>query len=848
MTSNARTELKQLIDTQLTDLAPRRSLRPVPADQRIQAWLEKTFAAHGPLPRLPAETFTLDHAGMARELSLPRNGDDCASPLLKSYRLRNGVLHNPASDRRTTQGVFHIVEGGLPVPDDKLGVPPGVFVRMLERALQPPADLARLPYTANDALGVTCFVSLLLRPLVVPAVPGFCSEKRYEVRFFVPGSLVSNLDFVENIFGNAGDPTLPENDSALDPEHWTGHTGCVILAPHLTGLRKKDLGLPHFDQATERQRRDGMCWKKEDELYNGGSAFKICARDAAGVVITLIADNYYGYCKKEVKTQISYSANLFGLAEEEHAGGALVYPTYDLGEEFSSGLHVQSRGHSFTEVAERYAGLIDVKPEGYAVDREYADIIYVPEDVSFDLVAQTVTWEWNGQAQKLPLMAGRTYVRPSGYKVHIEQPPGHSAWHLVGTVAEGTLCHKPCTVSGGGKSEISKPISDAILPGPVFVADFDQDMDRVAALINRDYSTRFRDAAKRGPDHRPILSPERSLGSVIKLLTPAEQEYTAEYNTWLRSISQYIKEIVFVVKRHYCPSWGDNWRDHFSVDLLNGNPGNELKCDNRKLTASYLRIGYDADGAWRVFGLREDYHPAYKIQVEDDITASVVVPGATPAEPSRKFVENCETRLFQRPDEAIHRGYDKLTEKELAQPGNFISNFEPLDRVGAQTLVDEAIGFSKYTEPMKQLVRAAAAGEPGPSWFVSSAHPRIVEETGGTYVEPTIFDGVDNAMRIAKEEIFGPVLSVITFDTVEEAIAIANDTPYGLAAGVWTANISKAHRTAKALRAGSVWVNQYDGGDMTAPFGGFKQSGNGRDKSLHALDKYTELKATWIKL
>ncbi|MDT3711638.1 MAG: aldehyde dehydrogenase [Pseudomonadaceae bacterium] len=125
---------------------------------------------------------------------------------------------------------------------------------------------------------------------------------------------------------------------------------------------------------------------------------------------------------------------------------------------------------------------------------------------------------------------------------------------------------------------------------------------------------------------------------------------------------------------------------------------------------------------------------------------------------------------------------------------------------------------------------------------------RTLEETGGLYVEPTIFDGVDNAMKIAQEEIFGPVLSVISFDSAEEAVAIANDTPYGLAAAVWTADLSKAHRTARALRAGSVWVNQYDGGDMTAPFGGFKQSGNGRDKSLHAFDKYTELKATWIKL
>ncbi|WP_374439202.1 aldehyde dehydrogenase [Pseudomonas panipatensis] len=125
---------------------------------------------------------------------------------------------------------------------------------------------------------------------------------------------------------------------------------------------------------------------------------------------------------------------------------------------------------------------------------------------------------------------------------------------------------------------------------------------------------------------------------------------------------------------------------------------------------------------------------------------------------------------------------------------------------------------------------------------------RVLEETGGTYVEPTLFDGVSNAMKIAREEIFGPVLSVIEFEDVEEAVRIANDTPYGLAAALWTRDISKAHQTARALRAGSVWINQYDGGDMTAPFGGFKQSGNGRDKSLHAFDKYTELKATWIKL
>ncbi len=121
-------------------------------------------------------------------------------------------------------------------------------------------------------------------------------------------------------------------------------------------------------------------------------------------------------------------------------------------------------------------------------------------------------------------------------------------------------------------------------------------------------------------------------------------------------------------------------------------------------------------------------------------------------------------------------------------------------------------------------------------------------ETGGYYVAPTLFDGVRNDMTIAREEIFGPVLSVLAFDTVEEAIQQANQTIYGLQAGVWTRDINKAHRIARALRAGTVHVNQYDEDDITVPFGGYKQSGNGRDKSLHAMDKYTELKTTWIGL
>ena len=121
------------------------------------------------------------------------------------------------------------------------------------------------------------------------------------------------------------------------------------------------------------------------------------------------------------------------------------------------------------------------------------------------------------------------------------------------------------------------------------------------------------------------------------------------------------------------------------------------------------------------------------------------------------------------------------------------------------------------------------------------------EDSGGHYYEPTIFTGVNNKMRIAQEEIFGPVLSVMTFKTAEEAVAIANDSIYGLAGAVWSNNINTAHKVAEAVRVGTMGINNYFGGDITVPFGGFKQSGNGRDKSIHAFHDYTELKTTWIE-
>lgn len=126
---------------------------------------------------------------------------------------------------------------------------------------------------------------------------------------------------------------------------------------------------------------------------------------------------------------------------------------------------------------------------------------------------------------------------------------------------------------------------------------------------------------------------------------------------------------------------------------------------------------------------------------------------------------------------------------------------------------------------------------------------RMLAETGGYFVEPTIFDDVKNDMKIAREEIFGPVLAVITFEDEAEAISLANDTPYGLAASVYTDNVNVAHRVSRALRVGTVSVNCYSEGDITTPFGGYKESGfGGRDNGIHAHEQYTEIKTIWIQL
>lgn len=706
-----------------------------PADRRVQGFLDEYLADSGlpEIPRLPSNTLTLDRYGMARELSLPPGASMYSSPTLTSYRVRNGVLHNPASDRRTTEGVFHVAEGGLPVPPDKKAVPKAVFGRLLAAALRPPEDLLTIPFTAREEKPGRAFLSLLLRPVVQPGLPGICIERSLEIRFFAPGSLAANLDFVESIFGNSGDPYIAENDAALDPLRWTGHSGCIILATHLVGLRKKDLGLPRWDDASERQRRDGMAWKEPDEPYNGGKPFKICARDERGVIVTIIADNYFGYSKKEVKTHISYSANLLGLAEEEHAGGALVFPAYNLGTRFVPDANLHSKGHTLHQALALLQDRARAFPEGYAQDVEFPNVIYLPEDAVISLDTQEARWTRDGREYSRRVLPGETYVHPTGYRVRLDRHAASLSWRLMGTQPVGLLCHKPCTVSGGGKSEISKSILDAIEYYPITIADYDKDLAEVKAIFDRDYRDRFRDTSGgHRADNRSVLSKRRSLGSVIKLLSPSPL-YTDEYNRWLKTIPERIKALVFLIKRFYLPDWGDDWARHFTVDTVNGAAGNILKFEGRAVLGSYLRVGYAPDGRRRIFKLRQDFLPAEKVPWEDDITASIVLPlsrleelhGKYPGI-SVKFCRNAEARFFQRPDDAVIRGYDKQAERDLARGDNFITNFEPLPRAQAREMVARTVDFCAYTEPMRRFIEEADKDDEF-DYFVASDRPRIVD-------------------------------------------------------------------------------------------------------------------------
>jgi acyl-CoA reductase-like NAD-dependent aldehyde dehydrogenase len=174
-----------------------------------------------------------------------------------------------------------------------------------------------------------------------------------------------------------------------------------------------------------------------------------------------------------------------------------------------------------------------------------------------------------------------------------------------------------------------------------------------------------------------------------------------------------------------------------------------------------------------------------------------------------------------------------------------VKKMQPGDPMDPKTRFGSLVSEQQMQTVLGYIEKGAAEGA---KLVAGGSRVTTLGNGKGCFVQPTVFDGVTNNMTIAREEIFGPVLATIAFDDVEDAIRQANDNPYGLAAAIWTRDIAKAHKVARRLQAGTVWVNTYNNYDPAASFGGYKKSGYGRELGAAALEHYTQLKSVWVNL
>jgi acyl-CoA reductase-like NAD-dependent aldehyde dehydrogenase len=204
--------------------------------------------------------------------------------------------------------------------------------------------------------------------------------------------------------------------------------------------------------------------------------------------------------------------------------------------------------------------------------------------------------------------------------------------------------------------------------------------------------------------------------------------------------------------------------------------------------------------------------------------------------------------IFYNAGQTCHAGSRVVVERALVAPlaerlVSFAREMAPGDPADPSTTLGALVSDEHLDGVLGRVERAAGNGA---RLLVGGSRADPVP--GGAYMEPTVLEALDPADPIVQEEVFGPVLAIQQADDTEHAVALANGTGYGLAAAVWSSNITTAHRVARRLRAGTVWINTFDASSLATPFGGMKDSGHGRDRSLHALDAYTHLKTTWVAL
>jgi acyl-CoA reductase-like NAD-dependent aldehyde dehydrogenase len=320
------------------------------------------------------------------------------------------------------------------------------------------------------------------------------------------------------------------------------------------------------------------------------------------------------------------------------------------------------------------------------------------------------------------------------------------------------------------------------------------------------------------------LGPALAAGNSV-VLKPSEKSPLTALRLAELALEAGLPEGVFNVVPGYGHEAGESLALHMDVDAIGFTGSTRV---GRKMLEyagrSNLKRVYNELGGKSAFVVFDDFADVER--AAKTVAGSMFFnQGESCNAPSRVFVQRQVAERFL---EVV------AAEAPKYAPGDPLSGSAEMGAIVDETQLRTVLGYID------------AGRSEGASLLAGGKTARI--DSGGFYVEPTVFAGVTNDMKIAREEIFGPVMSVIRFDSEAEAVAMANDSSYGLQASVWSDNINRAHRVARALRAGTVHVNQYDEDDITVPFGGYKQSGNGRDKSLHAFDKYTELKTTWIRI
>ena len=489
-----------------------------------------------------------------------------------------------------------------------------------------------------------------------------------------------------------------------------------------------------------------MCWQDRGRTIQRRRARSSSpAAPTTGVIVTLIADNYYGYCKKEVKTQISYAANLFGTAEEEHAGGALAFPSYSLGDEFiadsrvaTNGQHVRRRRRDL-----RRRGWT-CSPKATPSTSTYPEHHLHPgRRRSIDLPTQTVSWTTGRQAEHVDqLLPDNVYMTPSGYKVRMEKHPARRHWRLSARRPRARSATSPAPSPAAARARSASRIarlrcSTARSSSPTSRQDLD--------AVDADLPTRITPTAGSAAAAAGLLQHARAARSSARALARHRDqaadalagEYTDEYNAWLESIPNHIHALVFIIKRFYKPEWGDNWREHFSVDIVNGAPATSSSSTGAKLVGSYLRVGFDrrrqlADcsscgrtsspptrSRWRTTS-----PPRSSSRRRSSPHLRTAGRTATRASSSSRTASTACSSGRTTPSIA---GSTSRPKRTCRQPGTFRVQLSSRSRADeAREMVEDVVEFDQFTAPMQQLIQAAAA-EAQAGYVVCSADPRIVD-------------------------------------------------------------------------------------------------------------------------